>query len=177
MRPHSAPPADPRPLVARPLSAAAFAPYGQVLHPGAPLRVNDGLAVRRDTALDLACTDPGARLCLSVFDVDVRPAPLLVSTLERHPHSAQAFLPLSDCTALVVVAGALADGGLDEDSLAAFHAPQDAGLCYAPGIWHLGLTSLDRPGRFQMATWAGGMPDTETTTLARPLLVLLPERD
>ncbi|MBA4788770.1 MAG: ureidoglycolate lyase [Rhizobiales bacterium] len=166
--------ADAPRLMARPLTAEAFAPYGTVLQTGAPVLVNDGLAVRRDTCLDLPFTDPRARLCLSVFDVEVRPAPILVRALERHPHSAQAFLPLSPCRALVVVAGALPDGGIDMASLAAFIAQPDAGLSYAPGVWHLGLTSLDRPGRFQMATWAGDLPDTEMAALARPLLILPP---
>ncbi|WP_127092176.1 ureidoglycolate lyase [Aquabacter cavernae] len=161
-------------LTARPLTAAAFAPYGQVFAPGAPAVVNDGLAVRRDTHLDLPVSDPQARLCLSVFEVDVRPAPILVRALECHPYSAQVFLPLSPCRALIVVAGTLADGNMDMASLAAFIAAPDQGLCYAPGVWHLGLTSLDRPGRFQMATWVGPLRDTEVRDLPGAVRIDLP---
>lgn len=159
------------PLVPVPLSAGAFSPFGAILHRGDCLRVNDGLATRRDTRLDLPCSDPSARLCLSVFDVGVRPAPIIFSELERHPHSAQAFLPLSVCCALVVVARASADGGIDFGSMAAFVAAPDQGILYSAGIWHLGLTSLDRPGRFQMAMWSGGLPDTEVHRLPRSLSI------
>lgn len=179
MSPSPATIAGPRPsrgsetlhLVAGALSAPAFAPYGRVMHSGEPLRVNDGFAVRRDTLMDLPNADPSARLCLSMFEVEVRPAPLILAALERHPHSAQVFLPVSPCRALVVVAGAKADGSMDLDSLAAFIAAPGEGILYAPGIWHLGLTSLDQPGRFQMATWSGDLPDTEVRRLPRPVTI------
>jgi len=179
MSPPSAAVAGPRPqdgpearrLVPVRLSATAFAPYGRVMRSGQPVRVNDGFAVRRDAITDLPCTDPSARLCLSMFEVEVRPAPVILSALERHPHSAQVFLPVSPCRALVVVAGATADGGMDVDSLAAFIAAPGEGVLYAPGVWHLGLTSLDRPGRFQMATWSGDLPDTEVRCLPRPISI------
>ncbi|MEP9350446.1 ureidoglycolate lyase [Xanthobacter sp. KR7-225] len=166
------------------LSQDAFAPYGSVLRRGDPVRVNDGFATRSDALADLACSDPSARLCLSLFDVGVRPAFIVISELERHPYSAQVFLPVSPCRALVVVAGTTAEGDVDLDTMAAFIAAPGDGILYAPGVWHLGLTSLDRAGQFQMATWSGDLPDTQIRRLDRPFTidgsassVLAPEPD
>lgn len=153
------------------LSQGAFAPYGSVLRRGDPVWVNDGFATRSDALTDLACSDPSARLCLSLFDVGVRPASFAISELERHPYSAQVFLPLSPCRALVVVAGTTQAGDIDLDAMAAFVAAPGDGILYAPGVWHLGLASLDRPGQFQMATWSGDLPDTQIRRLGRPFTI------
>ncbi len=163
-------PASPR-LTPIPLSPGAFAPYGAVLRHGQPVQVNDGLAERRDAMVTLPCRDPDARLCLSVFEVDVRPLPFLITMFERHLHSAQVFLPVTQCHALVVVAGTAADGGVDVASMLAFAAAPGEGVLYAPGIWHLGLTTLDRPGQFQMAMWSGALPDTELLRLPQPVTI------
>jgi ureidoglycolate lyase len=153
------------------LSPDAFSPFGSVVCSGRPIRVNDGFAVRRDTMVDLPCSDPDARLCLSHFDVEVRPIPIEFAALERHPHSAQVFLPLSPCRALVVAAAMTSDGGIDFDGMTAFVAAPGDGILYSPGVWHLGLTSLDRPARFQMAMWSGTRPDTEIRPLPRTITI------
>lgn len=152
----------------RPLSPEAFAPYGRVVRYGQTVRVNDGLATRCDLRLPPLQHDPDATLCLSLFEIEVRPLPFAIATLERHPHSAQIFLPASPCRALVVVAGATAEGRVAEDTLEAFVTAPGEGILYAPGQWHLGLTSLDHPGRFQMTMWTTSRPDTEIARLANP---------
>jgi ureidoglycolate lyase len=158
-------------LTPTPLSAEAFAPYGAVLRHGRLVRVNDGLAERRDALFNLPGLEPEARLCLSVFDVGVRALPFSIVSFERHPHTAQAFLPITECRALVVVAGTAADGGVDPGTMLAFAAAPGEGVLYAPGVWHLGLTSLDRPGQFHMAMWLGSRPDTEMLAAGCPVTV------
>lgn len=158
-------------LIPLALTPERFASFGAVVRQGAPLVVNEGFAQRRDVQLELEGREPGARMCLSLFDVSVRPAPLLVRQLERHPWSAQVFLPVDGCRALVVVAGSTPDGGIDPVQLAAFIAGPEDGILYAPGVWHLGLSSLDRPARFHMAMWSGTRPDTELCDLPEPVQV------
>jgi ureidoglycolate lyase len=35
-------------------------------------------------------------------------------------------------------------------------------VIYAPGVWHMGATVLDRPGHFTVLMWRGGAePDDE----------------
>jgi ureidoglycolate lyase len=72
---------------------------------------------------------------------------------------------------LVVVARASAAGGIDEHELEAFVTGPGEGVLYMPGQWHLGLTSLDQPARFQMAMWTGELADTEIRNLAIPATV------
>ncbi len=68
--------------------------------------------------------------------------PLEITQLERHPHSAQTFIPLSHTHYLVVVAGSLEDGTPDLDSTRAFIAAPFQGVCFYRGTWHFGLSPL-----------------------------------
>ena len=68
--------------------------------------------------------------------------------LERHPFSAQSFIPLRQTRYLVAVALGDACGLPDLESLRAFIAGPHQGVCYRPGIWHHRLTALDAPTEF-----------------------------
>ncbi|MBB4018824.1 ureidoglycolate lyase [Chelatococcus caeni] len=153
----------------RPLSAAAFAPYGRVIDIGAAAVVNEGHARRRDALLDLESRDPTARLCLAHFAVSPRPAGAGIAGLECHPFSAQAFLPLEDCAPLVVVALAREDGAVAAGTLAAFVGRHGQAIVYGPGVWHAPLTTADRPAGFLMAVWEGERERLRQARLDRPL--------
>ena len=121
---------------AQPLTADAFAPYGEVIaHQGAERRhfltepMRHGPQVMRQ-----ACW---------VSRVNARPAgPVVIELMERHPHAAQTFVPLTATPYLVVVAPTGADGLPDMARLAAFLASGSQGVCYRVGTWHHGLTCL-----------------------------------
>ena len=101
-----------RQVVAQPLTAEAFAPYGEVVSAG--LRegkaANQGTAVRFDWAAELASSRPGAKPNLAVFRSTQKSLPFEVKLLERHPCSTQAFLPMVCKQFLICVAPTLADG-------------------------------------------------------------------
>jgi ureidoglycolate lyase len=69
--------------------------------------------------------------------------PLTISSLERHPFSAQAFIPLKNFSNLVVVCDATSDGLPDLETLHAFIAGHGQGVCYRRNVWHHGFTILD----------------------------------
>ena len=165
---------QPQRLAAQPLTHESFARYGRVLRSEAAVTVNEGFARRLDTLVDVVNVGGPASLCLSIFEVTVRLFPVLVTALERHPLTGQAFVPLSPARALVVVAEPGPDGEADPETLAAFITEPGQGILYAPGIWHLGLSCVDRPGSFQMAMWSGDTPDTDVRPLAAPVSVDLP---
>ena len=170
----ASPSPQPQRLVAQPLTCESFSRYGLVLKSEAPVIVNEGFARRLDTLVDVPNAGGRALLRLSIFEVTVRPFPVLVTALERHLLTGQAFMPLGPARALVVVAGSGPDGEADPETLAAFITEPGQGILYAPGIWHLGLSCVDRAGSFQMAMWSGDAPDTDVRSLAPPVAIDMP---
>ncbi|WP_342778993.1 ureidoglycolate lyase [Methylobacterium terricola] len=84
-------------------------------------------------------------------------AALPLRRLERHPLSAQAFLPLAVGDYLVVVAPD-AGGRPDEASLRAFRVPAGTGIVYRSGAWHAHMTTMAEPGTFAMLVHEDGSP-------------------
>lgn len=62
--------------------------------------------------------------------------------MERHPDSAQLFLPMGPARYLIVVA--LGDQQPDLSTLAAFLAQTPQGVNYYPNVWHLPLVAFDQ---------------------------------
>jgi ureidoglycolate lyase len=156
-------------LIAEPLTAEAFAPYGDVLEaPTAPGRryVGDGLANRR----------AGAATSLSIATIAPTDAGALrTDMLERHVFSSQTFLPLSVSRYLVIVAPDAAGGGPDGTQARAFVARAGQGITYHAGTWHHGMTVLDQPAQFAVLMWrAGTSDDEEFVPLGATLTVTVP---
>ena len=82
-----------------------------------------------------------------------------VSLLERHPHAAQAFIPLDVSRYLVTVAPSDDDGQPNLDALVSFLVPGNLGVVYGRGIWHAGASVLDRIGHFTVLMWRGKADD------------------
>lgn len=159
----------PRAITAQPLTATAFAPYGDVLEArGAPDRIiNRGLCGRYH---DRARLDFGAegRAGLSIFQAEPRALPYLCDLLERHPDGSQAFVPMSADPFLVIVA-ADADGHPVEPR--AFITDGAQGINLHRGTWHGVLTPLAAPGLFAVIDRIGPGANLEEVTLAPALLI------
>lgn len=156
-------------IIARPLNAADFAPYGDVLAPPAePGRVyfEKGLGNGRiDAWPSLSATHSRPLAAL----------PLQARVLERHEFSSQSFMPLDVSRWLIIVAPSSASGGPDPSRALAFVAGPGQGITYHMGTWHHGLTVLDRPSRFAVFMWRDGTrADEEFVTLETPLTVVVP---
>ena len=152
-----------------PLTAAAFAPYGDVLEAaGAPDRViNDGLCGRfHDRArLDFG---PDGRAGISVFHAEPRSLPLSLSLLERHPEGSQAFVPMSADPFLVIVA---ADAQGAPTEVHAFRTGPGQGINILRNTWHGVLTPLVGPGLFAVIDRIGATPNLEEHRLVVPLVI------
>ncbi len=162
---------EPPPLVAEPLTAAAFAPFGQVPggSEGDARRVNLGTAWRHDHAAALENGRPGARPNLAVFRCDPCTLPFRATLLERHPHSTQLFASLRGGRWLVIVAPTRADGGPDEAGMRAFACEPGQALNLARGCWHHPVIALAEPAELLMLAWEDGGPgDLEERALAAP---------
>ncbi|MEM1151591.1 MAG: ureidoglycolate lyase [Pseudomonadota bacterium] len=132
-------------LTTEPLSAAAFAPFGDVIAPeGTSFAINDGLCQRFH---DLARLDfgPGGRAGVSLAVSQAIALPHALSLVERHPLGSQMFVPLTPTPFLVTVAP-------DEEGRPgtprAFIATSGQGVNYLRGTWHGVLAPLAGPARF-----------------------------
>lgn len=156
-------------IIAQPLTAEAFAPFGDVLAPPTePGRIYFEKGLKNGRA--------GARPSLAVTHARPLAAlPLRATVLERHEFSSQSFMPLDVSRWLVVVAPYGADGGPDPSRAIAFVAGPGQGVTYHMGTWHHGFTALDRPARFAIFMWRDGTSsDEEFRQLAAPFTVQVP---
>jgi ureidoglycolate lyase len=155
-------------ITATPLTAAAFAPYGDVL--AAP--VDPGRVYFPDA---IGNGRPSAALSLSLSRLTPVALPLRSALLERHAFSSQTFLPLSVSRYLVIVAPPAPDGGPDAGAARAFVAQAGQGITYRAGTWHHGMTVLDRGAEFAVVMWRDGTAaDEEFVTLPGELVISVP---
>jgi ureidoglycolate lyase len=140
-------------LIAEPLTAAAFARFGDVLDTrGDPDRhINAGLCGRWH---DRARLDFGAdgRAGISVFLAEPRSLPYTFDLVERHPDGSQAFLPMTPYPFLVIVAP---DDAGTPGTPRAFLTDGTQGINLHRGTWHGVLTPLHAPGRFAVVDRIG----------------------
>jgi ureidoglycolate lyase len=129
-----------RELTPEPLTAEAFAPFGNVIEAsedGVKLVINQGHAIRYDRLAEIDVADGTA--AISLFRA--RPlAELVLRVFERHPLGSQAFMPLSGSPYLVAVAPA---GAFDPAKIRLFRAEPHQGVHYRKGVWHHFLLVLD----------------------------------
>ncbi|HEY4253476.1 MAG TPA: ureidoglycolate lyase [Roseomonas sp.] len=145
-------------LTLEPLTAEAFAPYGDVLAaPAEPGRVYNDAAWRN--------LRPRARPSLSFSHKTPAALPITSHLMERHEFSAQSFIPMDGGVCIVVVAPHAATGGPDMARARAFLAAPGQGVTYAPDIWHHPFTVLDRPASYAVAMWLDGSQDEEFVTV------------
>lgn len=158
----------PRLLQPQPLTAAAFAPFGDVVEAGPQARqfaINGGNTTRYHDLMRIDVADGGHPI-VSLFRGQPRVLPFRIAMLERHPLGSQAFVPLHGRPYLVVVAP---PGPVpDEQALQLFVARGDQGVNYARGVWHHPLLALQAVSDFLVIDYAGPGPNCDEVTLAQP---------
>lgn len=145
-------------LIPEPLSAAAFAPYGEVID-----LLSDARRAYATRAFEHDAT-PGAPSMWIGYPPGVANPPdgiLRLKKLERHPHATQTFVPIEAGRYLIVVCAAAADGSPDLATLRALIGDEKQAITYGQNVWHHGLTVLDARTRFVtvMASYRTGDDD------------------
>lgn len=156
-------------IAPQPLTATAFAPFGEVLEAaGAPDRlINQGLCGRYH---DRARMDfgSGGRAGISIFRSEARRLPYRLEMMERHPEGSQAFIPMTQAPFLVIVAP---DAGGRPGTPLAFLTAAGQGINLARGTWHGVLTPLTAPGLFAVVDRIGATPNLEEYWFPAPWTV------
>ena len=150
-----------RDIICEPLSAEAFAPFGDVITlRGRPDKIINGGKCGRHH--DLAALDFGdGRAGISLFDAEPRALPYTLDLLERHPQGSQAFIPMSWTSFLVTVS---------ETALSrprAFLTAPGQGINLHRGTWHGVLTPLHAPGLFAVVDRIGAGANLQEHRLDR----------
>ena len=149
----------------QPLTADAFAPFGEVLEALGPADkiINAGLCRRFHdrAALDFA----DGRAGVSIFDAAPRVLPYDLDLMERHPEGSQCFVPMHRAEWLVTVAP---DGGGAPGRPLAFLAAPGQAVNLARGTWHGVLTPLHAPGLFAVIDRIGPGANLEEHRLDPP---------
>lgn len=163
-------------LKPEPLTAAAFAPFGDVIEvrdSAERLPINQGHAERYHDLARVELAGSGARALISIFRSQPRQFPLFLNVLERHPLGSQAFMPLAALPYLVVVApGTEAP---DVQALRCFLAAPGQGVNYARGTWHHPLLSLQATTDFLVIDRGGpGLNLEEHALPAEHFRILVP---
>jgi ureidoglycolate lyase len=157
-------------IAARPLTAEAFAPYGQVLQGTGPV------TERKEFASRMQNGRPHAKPNMTYMKVLPASGRVLVRAVERHPFSNQTFVPLNGTRHLVAVCPSAPDGSPVVERLEVFVASGSQAVNYDANVWHAPRTALSAPGEFVMFRWDdGGAQDTELMVLTTPVAVELAE--
>lgn len=155
-------------LSTQPLTAAAFAPFGEVIEvSGTPDKIiNQGMCGRHH---DLAQLDFGdGKAGISLFDAKARQFPHVVDMVERHPDGSQAFIPVSGVPMLVIVAE---DQGGTPVNLQAFVSQPGQSINLHRGVWHGVLAPIEKPGQFIVVDRIGDGPNLEEHWFDDPYVV------
>lgn len=153
-----------------PLTRERFKPFGDVIESShvEAAAMNDA---RFERFNDLCNVDVGdGRIAISITTSRVATKlPYLVSMVERHPLGSQAFVPLSPCRMIFVVAPPAET--VDEDALVAFVSNGHQGINYARGTWHMPLLAFDTGQRYLIIDRAADRPNCDTHELENPMLL------
>ena len=161
-------PTPPRLLATEPLTAEAFAPFGDVIAASDRARhfaINNGSTERYHDLARIDVASGGGYAILSIFRARPCRLPMQLLLLERHPLGSQAFMPLSQLPYLVVVAGAAPVPDLAR--LRCFRAAPGQGVNYARGTWHHPLLALRAQSDFLVVDRGGA--DTDANCDEYPL--------
>ncbi len=152
-----------RSLTPEPLTADAFAPFGDVIEASEDaevMAINYGWTTRFNALSDIAVGE--GRAILSIFRS--RPLePLVLKIFERHPLGSQAFMPLNGRPFLVAVAP---PGAFDPAAVRVFRAEAHQGVNYAKGTWHHFLLALEAESDFLVIDREGPGENLDEVTLA-----------
>lgn len=158
-------------LTAIPLTAQAFAPFGDVLEVGGPFtQINQGKGRRYADLAHIDLAEDG-RTAVSLMTCIPETVPIPLRLMERHPKGNQVFMPVNGQRYIVVVAPRGEAPATAE--LRAFLCLGHQGINYHRGTWHHPMIVLDMPCAFLEVHWQGADGNCDEIALAHPVQVQL----
>lgn len=154
-----------------PLTSEGFAPFGEVIDSSdaGSAEMNDARFDRFDRLCSVDVGDGEVSVSIAVSR-SVTELPYRIEMIERHPLGSQAFVPLSPCRMLIVVAPP--GESVDADGLSAFESNGRQGVNYHKGTWHMPLISFESGQRYLVIDRADGEANCEEHRLDEPVMLI-----
>ena len=158
-------------LIPEPLTAEAFAPYGDVVE-SSEQQVAAMNAESFERFDDLCAVEANeGHVAISIARCrTVTSLPHSLDVIERHPHGSQSFVPLTPCRMMVVVAPAGEPAAAAD--LRAFVSNGRQGINYHRGTWHMPLVAFDAGQEFLIIDRVGDSPNCDLHYLDEPVTLL-----
>ncbi len=152
-------------LKAELLTQEGFAPYGQVVEARRDTAetMNAARFQRFDDLCEVDLIEDG-RVSVSIARCRTPTSlPLRLDMVERHPLGSQAFIPLSPCKMVVVVAPP--EESVDASALRAFVSNGRQGINYRRGTWHMPLIAFEEGQEYLIIDRGGNEANCDEHTL------------
>jgi ureidoglycolate lyase len=160
-------------LIPEPLTAEAFAPYGDVIESSDSAetqKINYGHTLRFHNLAELDLTEQNGKALVNIFRTTPMALPIKIEIMERHPLSSQTIFPLGDNPYLVVVAE---KGDFNENKIMAFIASPSQGVNYHRGTWHHYSLALNDVSEFLAIDRCAEDKNCDEVTLGTPITIQL----
>lgn len=153
-----------------PLTRERFKPYGEVIEASKMQAsgMNDARFDRFDDLCDVDIVDGDVAVSIACSRV-ASTLPYRFDMVERHPLGSQAFVPLSPCKMIVVVAPPAES--VDPADLRAFETNGRQGINYRKGTWHMPLIALESGQQFLVIDRAGEGTNCDQHRLDEPIML------
>ena len=154
----------------QPLTPESFSPYGDVVESGdAAQEMNAESFERFDDLCNVEAHE--GRISVSIARCRIATElPYTIDRVERHPHGSQAFVPLTPCRMLVVVAPP--GPNVDVGDLRAFASNGKQGINYHRGTWHMPLIAFDAGQEFLIIDRVGDSPNCDILQLDQAVTII-----
>ena len=159
-------------LKPQPLTKERFSPYGDVIETDTDRKAAMN-ASRFERFDDLASVDIAneGRVAVSIARCRVATElPYRITMVERHPLGSQAFVPLSKCRMIVVVAPP--EESVDAGDLRAFVTNGRQGINYRRGTWHMPLIAFESGQEFLVIDRGGNEPNCDEHDLDETVMLV-----
>ncbi len=161
-------------LTPKPLTADAFAPYGEVVSTDSAKKefsMNYGLATRYFDLAKIDVEEKGGKTCISLVHSNAIKFPFSVEKMEYHPFGSQLFYPLGELPFLVLVS--TPSETLNTDKLELFITDGKQGVNYHKGVWHHYLMPLNDNSGFMVVDRNGNDENCIETQIKKQIHIQL----
>jgi len=153
------------------LTRERFAPYGNVIETSreSSEAMNDARFERFDDLCRIDLINDG-QVAVSIARCRTPTSlPLRLDRVERHPLGSQAFIPLTRCKMVIVVAPP--EASVDASALRAFVTNGKQGINYHRGTWHMPLIAFEAGQEYLVIDRGGIEPNCDIHTLDDAILL------
>jgi ureidoglycolate lyase len=159
----------PERLELQPLTAEAFAPFGEVIQRQgvSPEIINYGHTQKFADLARIDTAEGGGETTVHLYRSQAVKLPFLIERMERHPLGSQVFMPLHRQPFPVIVAPP--DDDPRVQAIRGFITNGEQGINYNKGVWHHYQISLSGTCDYLVIDRAGPKSNCEEWVLDHPL--------